>query len=121
MIRDHNRLNGLRFVAIEFGSVGVVAGVLAAIYSSRSDALPCVITFGIGLNTVPVVWLAIRSIRAGEPSIGLRAMRRPEIRAQAVREVPTMQRDTLVLSMATLIPFPVVLAVLADRARAPGR
>lgn len=69
------------------------------------------IGLGIGLNCISVVWLAVRSIRSHEPDIGLRAMLRPEVRAQAQREVPSMQRDTLILLGATLLPFATVTVV----------
>ena len=121
IIRDHNRLNGLRFCAAEFSAMGVLCLGLAALFATRGADWLAIIGLGIGLNCVPVVWLAVRSLRAHEPDIGLRAMLRPDARARAQREVPTMQRDTLVLSGATLLPFATVTVVLLELRRTARR
>jgi hypothetical protein len=121
IIRDHNRLNGLRFCAIEFSVAGVIALGLAVLFAGHGAVWLAIIALGIGLNCVPVVWLAIRSLRAGAPDVGLRAMLRPEVRAQAQRDVPTMQRDTLILSGATLLPFATAILVLLEWQRASSR
>lgn len=121
IIRDHNRLNGLRFCAIEFSVAGVIALGLAVLFAGHGAEWLAIIGLGIGLNCVPVVWLAVRSLRSGEPDIGLRAMLRPEVRAQAQREVPSMQRDTLILSGATLLPFATAIIVLLELRRSSSR
>ena len=119
IIRGHNRLNGFRFSSVEFALVGLVAVVLAGYFVLSGSYLLGFVAVGIGANCSPVVLLGIDSIRAGELDIGLRAMLRPSIRAAALREQPTMQRDTYLLAGATLLPFVVAFAVgmelLADR------
>jgi hypothetical protein len=117
IIRGHNRLNGLRFSAVEFSAVALLTLGLAAFFALGGAVLLGLVALGIAANCAPVIWLASKSIRAGEPDIGLRAMLRPSVRAAALREYPTMQRDTYILAGATLIPFVVVLTVLTERGR----
>jgi len=114
IIRDHNRLNGLRFCAFEFGAIALLCVGFAALFASRGSLLFGLVGLGIALNCLPVIVLAIRSIRAGERDIGLRAMLRSDVRAQAQHDVPTMQRDTLILSGATILPFVGLVAALID-------
>ena len=117
IIRAHNRLNGLRFSTVEFGLVGLVVLAVAGSFLVTGALLMAVVAIGIAVNCVPVVWLGIGSMRAGESDIGLRAMLRPAARAAALREYPTMQRDTYLLAGATLLPFVVALAAAVDCAR----
>ena len=114
IIRSHNRLNGLRFSTLEFGLVGLVVLALAGYFLLAGASLLGVASLGIAVNCVPVVWLGIDSRRAGESDIGLRAMLRPAARAAALREHPTMQRDTYVLAGATLVPFLVAGVVVVE-------
>jgi len=87
IIRDHNRLNGLRFCAFEFGAIALLCVGFAALFASRGSLLFGLVGLGIALNCLPVIVLAIRSIRAGERDIGLRAMLRSDVRGQAQRDV----------------------------------
>lgn len=114
IIRGHNRLNGLRFSAVEFGIVGLVAAALAGYFVLFGSVLLGVAALGIASNCLPVVSLAISSMRSGESDIGLQAMLRPAVRAAALRDHPTMQRDTYILAGATLLPFVVALAVAVE-------
>ena len=114
IIRSHNRLNGLRFSALEFGLVGLVVLALAGYFLLAGASLLGVATLGVAVNCVPVVWLGIGSLRAGESDIGLRAMLRPTARTAALREHPTAQRDTYIVAGATLLPFLVVVTVIVE-------
>ncbi len=114
IIRGHNRLNGYRFSTVEFGLVGLVTLGLAAYFLLAGSLVFGVAAIGIAANCVPVVWLGIGAWRAGEADIGLRAMLRPALREAALREYPTMQRDTYILAGATLLPFVVALAVVVE-------
>ena len=75
IIRSHSRLNGLRFSALEFGLVGLVVLALAGYFLLAGASLLRVATLGITVNCVPVVWLGIGSLRAGESDIGVGAGR----------------------------------------------
>ena len=116
IIGDHNRLYGYRFCALEFGGVGLLALGLAVLFADGGAVWLAIAGLGIAANCVPVCWMALGSIRAGEPDVGLRAMLRPEVRAQAQRDVPTMQRDTLILSIATVVPFLTAILVALEPA-----
>ena len=121
IIRSHNRLNGLRFSTLEFGLVGLVVLALAGYFLLAGASLLCVASLGIAVNCLPVVWLGIGSLRAGESDVGLRALLRPAARAAALRERPTMQRDTYILAGATLVPFLVALVVFVELRRKPAK
>ena len=54
IIRSHNRLNGLRFSALEFGLVGLVVLALAGYFLLAGASLLGVATLGIAVNCVPV-------------------------------------------------------------------
>jgi len=114
IIRSHSRLNGLRFSALEFGLVGLVVPALAGYFLLAGASLLGVAPLRIAVNCVPVVWLGIGSLRAGESDIGLRAMLRPTARTAALREHPTAQRDTYIVAGATLLPFLVVVTVIVE-------
>lgn len=114
IIRSHNRLNGLRFSAVEFGLVGLVALVLAGYFVAYGAYVLGLVALGIGINCSPVVLIGIDSLRAGESDIGLRAMLRPSIRSAALREHPHMQRDTYLLAGATLLPFVVAAGAAVE-------
>jgi len=75
IIRRHNRLNGLRFSALEFGLVGLVVLALAGYFLLAGASLLGVAPLRIAVNCVPVVWLGIGSLRAGESDIGVGAGR----------------------------------------------
>ncbi|HEX7496057.1 MAG TPA: hypothetical protein VF349_05445 [Candidatus Limnocylindrales bacterium] len=54
IIRSHNRLNGLRFSALEFGLVGLVVLALAGYFLLAGASLLGVPSIGIAVNCVPV-------------------------------------------------------------------
>ena len=114
-------MNGLRFSTAEFGLVGLVVFAVAGSFLVAGAYLMAIAAIGIAVNCIPVVWLGIGSIRSGEPDIGLRAMLRPATRAAALREYPTMQRDTYLLAGAILLPFVVAIAVVVDLRKKPMR
>jgi hypothetical protein len=114
IIRNHNRLNGARFSALEFGVGGVLCLGLAVLFGTDGAPLYAIAATGIAANTVPVVWFAVR---AGEPDVGFRAMLRADVRARVLRDIPTAQRDTYILAGVSLLPFVVVGAVLVGLRR----
>lgn len=118
IIRAHNKLNGLRFSAAEFSVAGIGCVAVAIVFGSAGSIWLAIFALGIAANALPVMWLAVGSIRRGEPDVGFRAMLRPGVRAQALREQPTMQRDTYILAGACLLPFVVLVAVLIESRRA---
>ena len=119
-VETHNRLNGFGFVIGEFGLVGVVALVLAVLYVARGNGLPAVAFAGITANSIVVMWLAVRSLRRGEAAIGLwRLYTQREIRDEVMREHPRLSTETLLITLAVLVPF--LLLVIAAIEAVRGR
>ena len=120
IIQRHNRLNGLMFSITEFGLIALVIGVFATYYLIHQRWGIAFIGWGITLNCVPVVVLGLHQwaqVKAGGQSIrSYFADRRA--RAQYRRENPHMLRDTLVLTIATMLPFVSLAGVLFNLPRA---
>ena len=113
IIREHNTLNGLRFTLVEFVIVGLLMTGSAAYLALTSHMVLSVVAAGIAANCVPVIMQAGASLRAGEVDRGWRATFSPLQRAAVLRDHPTAQRDTWMLSVATVLPFLVAIAALA--------
>ena len=119
IIQRHNRLNGLWFSLLEFGLIAVCIGAFATYYLVHYRVLFAIISWGITLNCVPVVVYALRALREQRMTRHrMGTIWDKQARAQLRRENPHMLQDTLVLTVATLIPFAVVTAVLYERIRA---
>lgn len=115
IIQRPNRLNGVTFSIIEFGLVALFVGAFAAYYVAHRKVVLAVISWGITLNCVPVVVYGIRQL-AHDRATGNRSgsFWDKKERDRHKRENPHMLRDTLVLTVATLLPFVCVGAVLCD-------
>jgi hypothetical protein len=122
IIKRHNRLNGVPFSTIEFGLIALLIGTFATYYTLNHRVLSGLVAWGITLNCLPVVVYGARawrdSRRSGE-RIGSYWDRR--FRKQHERENPHMLRDTLVLTLATLVPFGTLIALLFDLFQASRR
>ena len=117
-VETHNSLNGFGFVIGEFGLIGVVALVFAVLYAAKGGGLPAVACLGITANSIVVIWLAVRAMRRGKSAIGLwRIYTQPEVRAQVMREHPGLSSETLLITLAVLVPFLLPLIVGAEAAR----
>ena len=117
LIDEHNTLNGLRFTVIEFLVMAVIV-VGFAIYVANAGAnVLAIALLGVGANCLVVVAVGLRSLQAGERDRSLAATFSPSSRARILQEHPHAQRATLALSVLTLIPFAVAVAVLAGRVR----
>jgi hypothetical protein len=117
-VETHNRLNGFGFVIGEFGLIGLVALVFAVLYAAKGDGLPAVACVGITANSIVVIWRAVRAMRRGQPSIGLwRIYTQPDVRAQVMREHPGLSAETLLITVAVVVPFLLLLIVAVEAAR----
>jgi len=115
IIRRHNRLNGVIFSIIEFGLIALFIGAFATYYLTHHRFVLAIIAWGITLNCVPVVIHAIRGLREKQiTSNHIGSFWDKKTRDQHKRENPHMLRDTLVLTVATLIPFVTFIAVLYE-------
>ncbi|HVM49313.1 MAG TPA: hypothetical protein VMU04_14885 [Candidatus Acidoferrum sp.] len=115
IIQRHNRLNGLIFSIVEFGFIAVLVGAYATYYLLHTRLVMAVVAWGITLNCVPVVVIALRQLAHDRASgTSMVSFRDKKAREQLRRENPHMLRDTLTLCVGTLLPFVSVIAVLSD-------
>ena len=120
IIQRHNRINGVKFSVAEFGGIGLFIGTFGAYYIIHGRFALAATATGITLNCLPVVVLGLRQLaqdRANGKPIG--SFWDPRAREQHRRENPHMLRDTLALTVGTLLPFVTFLAVLLDIPRQP--
>lgn len=113
LIRDHNRLNGFVFSAIEFGLVATLLGGFAIAYLVQSQWIPAVVAGGIAVNCLPTVVLAVRAKVTDETQVGWRALR--ESPHQLRLERPHMLAGTLTIVGLTLVPFAGVTVLVVQR------
>jgi hypothetical protein len=95
-------------------------GGFASYYTLHGRSVMAVIGWGITLNCVPVVVCGVRQ-RAHDRASGapIGSFWDRGSRAEHVRQNPHMLRDTMILTLGTLLPFAGVAAVLFDAARSP--
>jgi hypothetical protein len=120
IIHRHNRLNGLAFSIIEFAFIALLIGTFATYYLFHRRAVLAVIAWGITLNCLPVVVIGLRQLgqdRATGKPIG--SFWEKKARDQHKLENPHMLRDTMILTIAALLPFVMVAAVLFDSTKPP--
>lgn len=112
IIREHNSLNGLRFTLFEFLFIALLMTGSAAYLALSAHLLLSLVAAGIAVNCIPVIMQAGVSLHAGEVDRDWRATFSPSQRAAVLRDHPTAQRDTWILSLATVLPFFVAIAAL---------
>ena len=112
IIRRHNRVNGLWFSLLEFMLIALCIGTFASYYVVHQRVLLALVGIGITLNCIPVILDAVAALRAQRSPGAAGTIWHKAARPQIQRENPHMLRDTLILSMATLIPFVACIAAL---------
>jgi hypothetical protein len=117
MIRDHNRLNGFRFVIIEFSLV-----TLAVLFISLGGVLHgewpvALIGAGIAANAAAVIAIAVAQIRDHEESEGLLKLRLSQYRADIGRKYPHLSSHTVIFLVSILIPLLLVALLYVQRLR----
>ena len=121
IIQCHNRLNGLVFSIVEFGCIALFVGAFAAYYLVHRRWAMASIGWGITLNCLPVVIYGLRQLRQakirGQTTGSYYSDR--QAREQHRRENPHMLRDTLVLTLGTILPFVTLMTVLFNLPRSP--
>ena len=121
IILRHNQLNGLAFSIVEFGFIALFVCVFGTYCGLHERFGLFVIAWGITLNCIPVVAYGIRQW-VQERAAGVKASSfwDKEARERLKKENPRMLRDTLVLALATLVPFVCFVAVLFGEFRRRG-
>lgn len=110
-IETHNRLNGYRFSAFEFGGIALSVGAFAAYFWAVGRWPPALVATGIAPNRLPVVRTALCSWVRHDSAIGHRSLRDPATRAEVGAAHPHLLLDTLMLTVLTLLPFAVVIVL----------
>jgi len=119
IIERHNRLNGFMFSVIEFGLVAVFVGAFGTYYLIHRRWGLAFIGWGITLNCVPVFLYGLRRLaQAGAKGQSISSYYSDKgSRKQLRRENPHMLRDTMVLTIGTVLPFASLAAVLFNLPR----
>jgi len=115
IIHRHNLLNGVVFSVVEFGLIAGVIGAFAVYYLFHQRIGMALIAGGTALNCVPVVLDGLRELwkrRAGSETVG--SFWSKDAREKHRKENPHMLRDTVALTIGTLVPFLGLAAVLLD-------
>jgi hypothetical protein len=105
IIREHNQLNGFRFVIVEFFVVALAALFISVSGILRSKLLVALIGLGIAANAFVVIAIAIAQIRNHESSEGLLKFRSAQFRARIAQKHPNLSSHTTVLFVSILVPF----------------
>jgi len=119
-VREHNELNGVVFSVVEFLLVAAAAAFVAFAFALHGDWLVAALVAGTALNALVVVAYGIAALRRGERGKSLRSLTRPEYRAAVRDEHPGLTRDTVTVTVTTLIPYILSIAVVAERLREGG-
>jgi hypothetical protein len=117
IVREHNSLNGLWFVVIEFLLV-----ILAALWISLDGGLHghksvAVAGIGISVNALAVIAIAIAQIRDHDTNEGILKIRSPQFRAKVGQEHPNLGAHSLIVLVSVLVPFLLIGLVSLQRAR----
>jgi len=119
IIQRHNRLNGLWFSIIEFGFIAAFVGAFAIYYLIHQRWGMALIGWGIVLNCVAVVVYGLRQWRQakadGRPAGSYFSDR--QARERHRQENPHMLRDTLMLTIGTILPFVSLAGVILNLPR----
>ena len=119
LIATHNRLNGFRFVVLEFGLIVLLVVPFGLYYALHARWLLALIALGIICNCAVVLTCTIRSLISGESDVGLRSLYTDqETRQRVAQEHPNLFRDTMLLVVAAVLPF--VLSIWTGRELVQG-
>ena len=112
IIREYNRLNGLRFSVIEFLVVGTVA-----LYLAFGGAWNPFVGIGLAVNMITVATVGVRQIQHGEESEGnlWRLLTTSGYREEIARTHPNLPARTALLLIAALVPFLLTAWVIIRR------
>ena len=115
LIERHNRLNGIRFSVGEFSLIGILVAAFAGYYALHGRWWLAVTAGGIAANCAAVVvcgMVQLRRARVGD--VALQSFWNKAARGRLKIENPHMLRDTIVLNVATLLPFVGAVAVIFE-------
>jgi hypothetical protein len=117
IVREHNSLNGLRFVVSEFVLV-ILAGLLissSGVFHGR--VLVAIAGIGISGNAIAIVAIAISQIRSHDQNEGILNIRSKQFRAKVGQAHPNLGSHTLIVLASVLVPFLLVTVLFLQRTR----
>jgi hypothetical protein len=117
IVREHNSLNGLRFVLIEFLLVVFAALLISSSGVLHGHVLVAFVGVGISVNALAVIAIAIAQIRGRDKNEVLLKIRSSQFRAKAGQEHPNLGGHTLIVLVSCLVPFLLVALLSLQRAR----
>ena len=105
LLYEHNTLNGFWFVLIEFLLVALITLLIGVAELVKGNALWSVAYFGVAANAVVVCETVVRQMRRGERSQSIARTYFGAERETTRREHPDLDRHTLEIVVAALVPF----------------
>jgi hypothetical protein len=115
IVREHNSLNGLRFVLVEFLVVALAAAFIAIGGILQSRGISAIAGIGIAANAVVVIVIAAAQLRAHDQNVGILKFGSVELRARIAREYPHLNAHTTAVLVCVLIPFLLLAVALVQR------
>lgn len=109
-IKLHNYVYGFVFSLVEFLLIILVIGLFMIYYFLHERIPYAIITLGIVFNCFVFVYFAANSLIQKEHDLGIIKFFNKKARDETYRIYPTLQLDTYVLSLLTLLPFMLILS-----------
>lgn len=116
-VLEHNSLNGLVFVTVEFFLI--MFGALFIAWSGWIHGNIVLIIFGIGVaaNALTVALMALHQRMNNEPDEGIMKVWSSTARQRIAAEHPNLGTRTLAIVISTIIPFMLVIAINLNQKR----
>jgi hypothetical protein len=105
IVREHNSLNGLRLVTVEFLLVAVAAGWICAGEALHYEWLGAIAGAGIAVNGLAVMIIGVLQLRSGDENIGIVKAGSKEYRSRIAREHPGLSGNTVRVMLLVMVPF----------------
>ena len=119
-IKTHNLLNGIVFSIVEFAIIAAVIIPFAIYYIFHVQVFYALVSVGIIINCLSVAILGIRQWNNKEQEIGWQRLYSKQglldkqVRERIDRENPHLLRDTIIITVTTLIPYVLLLLTIFD-------
>lgn len=113
-IKEHNYLNGFKFVIAEFGIFILIILPFTLYYLLHNNFIFGVIGLGLIANFMVVLVFAVGSVLRKETSVGINKVYSKKYREEINQKYPQLTNDTFILFAALIIPFILLIVVCAE-------
>lgn len=113
-IRRHNEVNGFLFTAIEFALISICILPFGVFYFLHERVEAGLVVTGIVANCLTTIAFAVYSMWAGHEDLGVMNWFNEKGRLIIASKYGNLNQDTLILTIATVIPFAVPVVTLYD-------